>query len=65
MLDTDVFSYLLKGKGDNAERYRKHVIGRTVAISFITIGEIYSGLIKQAHPRRDSRPSKRDSMLGL
>lgn len=47
LLDTDVFSYLLKGTGDNAERYRKHVAGKTVAVSFVTIGEIYSGLFKR------------------
>jgi len=47
LLDTDVFSCLLKGSGEYAERYRKHVIGKTVAVSFITIGEIYSGFIKR------------------
>ena len=47
LLDTDVFSYLLKGAGDNAERYRKHVAGRIVALSFVTVGEIYSGLFKK------------------
>lgn len=41
LLDTDVFSYLLKGR-DHAERYRKHVAGKTVAVSFVTVGEIYS-----------------------
>ena len=33
LLDTDVLSYLLKGTGDNAERYRKHILGKTVAVS--------------------------------
>ena len=47
LLDTDVFSYLLKGSGESAERYRKYVIGKTVAVSFITIGEIYSGFFKR------------------
>jgi predicted nucleic acid-binding protein len=47
LLDTDVFSFLLKGKGDNADRYRRHVNGKTVAVSFITIGEIYAGLFKK------------------
>jgi predicted nucleic acid-binding protein len=47
LLDTDVFSYLLKGSGENAERYRRHVVGKTVAISFVTIGEIYSGFFKR------------------
>ena len=53
LLDTDVFSYLLKGTGDNAARYRRHVDGKTVAVSFITVGEIYGGFFKagfgQAH----------------
>ena len=47
LLDTDVFSYLLKGAGDNAARYRKHVTGKTVAVSFVTVGELYSGFIKK------------------
>lgn len=47
LLDTDVFSYLLKGAGEHAERYRKHVTGKTVAVSFVTIGEIYSGFLKK------------------
>jgi predicted nucleic acid-binding protein len=47
LLDTDVFSFLLKSKGDNAERYRKHVNGKIIAVSFITVGEIYSGLFKK------------------
>jgi predicted nucleic acid-binding protein len=38
---------LLRGTGDNAERYRKHVVNRTVAVSFITVGEIYSGFYKR------------------
>jgi predicted nucleic acid-binding protein len=46
LLDTDVFSFLLKSKGDNAERYRKHVNGKIIAVSFITVGEIYLSLEK-------------------
>lgn len=42
LLDTDVFSYLLKG-GDRAAPYEKHVSGKTVAITFITVGELYAG----------------------
>lgn len=46
LLDTDVFSYLLKGdkKGDP---YRRHVDGKTVAISFVTVGELYYGAYRR------------------
>lgn len=47
LVDTDVFSYLLGNKGALAARYRPHVRNRTVAVSFITVGEVYSGLFKQ------------------
>ena len=50
LLDTDVFSYLLKNTGDLADRYRPHVRHRTVALSFITVGEVYSGLFKGGLP---------------
>jgi predicted nucleic acid-binding protein len=49
LLDTDVFSYLLGDKGALAERYRPHVRNRTVAVSFITVGEVYSGLFSISH----------------
>ena len=47
VLDTDVFSYLLKGTHDRAARYHTHVRNRTVAIAFVTIGEVYSGLFRK------------------
>ncbi len=40
LLDTDVFSYLMKPKDTRADAYRPHVKGKTVAISFITVGEL-------------------------
>jgi tRNA(fMet)-specific endonuclease VapC len=40
LLDTDVFSYLLKGDS-RAEFYRKHIQGKTVALTFVTVGELY------------------------
>lgn len=49
LLDTDVFSYLLKGR-EHAERYRKHVAGNTVAISFVTVGEIAACAIHHTLP---------------
>lgn len=41
LLDTDVFSYLLKGSS-HGEPYKKHVRNKTVAVSFVTVGELYS-----------------------
>src|SRR5260370_13857169 len=43
LLDTDVFSYLTKSNDPRADAYRPHVKGKTVAISFITVGELYFG----------------------
>jgi tRNA(fMet)-specific endonuclease VapC len=41
IIDTDVFSYLMKPKDTRGDRYRPHVKGKTVAVSFITVGELY------------------------
>lgn len=40
MVDTDVFSYLLKGD-TKAAVYGPHLRGKRVAISFVTVGELY------------------------
>jgi len=46
VLDTNIVSYLMKG-GPLAEAYAKHVGGgRLLAISFITVGELYFGAEK-------------------
>lgn len=42
VLDTCIVSYLMKG-GPLAEAYAPHVQGRLLAISFITVGEMYFG----------------------
>jgi tRNA(fMet)-specific endonuclease VapC len=42
VLDTNVVSYLQKG-GALAEAYLPHVQGKLLAISFITVGELYYG----------------------
>lgn len=47
LLDTDVFSYLLKGGDTRAELYRPHVKGKTIALSFVTVGELYVWTIKR------------------
>jgi tRNA(fMet)-specific endonuclease VapC len=46
LLDTDVFSYLIKND-DRAEPYRQHIVGKTLAISFVTVGELYYGAEKK------------------
>lgn len=46
LLDTDVYSYLTKTNDARGDPYRPHVRGKTVAVSFITVGEIYFGAEK-------------------
>jgi tRNA(fMet)-specific endonuclease VapC len=45
LLDTNVFSFFLRqrsgGEDVLAERYRSHVEDRIVAISFVSVGELY------------------------
>ena len=40
LIDTDVFSFLMK-KDTRADAYRQHVKGKTLALSFITVGELH------------------------
>jgi tRNA(fMet)-specific endonuclease VapC len=47
LLDTDVFSYLLKRGDSRAEVYTRHVTNKTIAISFVTVGELYAGAEKK------------------
>ena len=47
LLDTDVFSYLLKRNDPRGDPYRPHILDKTVAISFITVGELYFGATKK------------------
>jgi tRNA(fMet)-specific endonuclease VapC len=47
LLDTDVLSHLLRNKGELSERYRALLSGHDTAVTFITVGEIYSGLYKR------------------
>jgi predicted nucleic acid-binding protein len=46
ILDTNIVSYLMRG-GPEAEAYAPHVEGRLLAISFITVGELYFGAEKK------------------
>jgi tRNA(fMet)-specific endonuclease VapC len=41
LLDTDVFSYLMKEGDTRAALYRPHVKDKTIALSFVTVGELY------------------------
>lgn len=41
LLDTDVFSYLLRRNDTRAGLYRRHLQRCTVVISFVTVGELY------------------------
>lgn len=40
LLDTDVFSFFLKAD-TRAALYRPHLHGKTIALSFVTVGELY------------------------
>lgn len=41
LLDTDVFSYLIRPGDTRGNLYRPLVQGKTVALSFISVGELY------------------------
>ena len=41
LLDTNVFSYFLRGRDTRADLYGPHIQGQTLAISFVTAGELY------------------------
>ncbi len=47
LLDTDVFSFLSKLGDTRAELYRPHVKDKTIALSFVTVGELYVWTIKK------------------
>ena len=47
LLDTDVFSYLLKRGDARGDPYRRHVRDKRVAISFVTVGELFFGAEKK------------------
>ncbi len=46
ILDTNIVSYLMKG-GKEAQAYLPHVQGKLLAISFVTVGEMYFGAEKK------------------
>lgn len=46
LVDTDVYSYLMNGN-TYASLYKSHVEGKLVAVSFITVGELYFGAYRK------------------
>ena len=42
VLDTNIVSYLMRNHS-LAQKYRRHLEGHTLAISFMTVGELYEG----------------------
>lgn len=42
LLDTNIVSYIMKGAKE-ARLYENHLSGKTLAISFITVGELWAG----------------------
>ena len=47
LLDTDVFSFLMKEGDARAALYWPHVKGKTVALCFVTVGELYVWTIRK------------------
>ena len=47
LLDTDVFSYLLKTGDRRGGLYQPHVQGKTIAVTFVTVGELLYGAAKK------------------
>jgi predicted nucleic acid-binding protein len=47
LLDTDVFSFLSKPRDSRGAIYRPFVKGKTIALSFISVGELYVWTIRQ------------------
>lgn len=46
LLDTNIVSYLMRG-GELADRYRPNLKGKLLAMSFVTVGELYFGAEKR------------------
>ena len=47
LLDTDVFSFFLK-KDTRAELYRRHVEGKCLALSFMSVAELYRWTVERS-----------------
>ena len=51
LLDTNIVSYVMKGD-TRAEKYRPYFAGRTLAISFMTVGELCEGAYRKGWSER-------------
>lgn len=51
VLDTNVVSFLMKGHR-LADPYRPHLEGHTLAISFMTVGELYEGAYRDGWDKK-------------
>ncbi|MBI3694085.1 MAG: PIN domain-containing protein, partial [Acidobacteria bacterium] len=47
LVDTDVYSYLMKPGHPSEPIYRPHVTGKLIAVSFVTVGELLFGARKR------------------
>jgi len=47
LLDTDVFSFLMKETDTRCELYKPHVKGKTIALSFVSVGELFAWSVKR------------------
>lgn len=47
LLDTDVFSYLVRADDQRGHPYRRHLVGKAITISFITVGEVLFGAVRR------------------
>jgi predicted nucleic acid-binding protein len=65
LLDTDVFSFLARKGDTRADAYRKHIENKTVAISFISAGELYHWVLRHGlgSPKARELELKLDSVF--
>ena len=54
VLDTNIVSYLMRGDS-RAVAYRRHFEGKTLAISFMTVGELYEGAYRRGWAEKKFR----------
>jgi len=47
LVDTDVYSYITASNPTRSVPYKPHLDGHYMALSFITVGEVYAGYRKQ------------------
>lgn len=47
LVDTNVFSYLMKAGDTRAAMYAPHVVGKNMCVAFVTVGELYFGAYKR------------------